>query len=66
MTVTEFDCLDVYYKWWKDDFKGRLVVCKECGELVIAQGKNQQYCEKCAKEKEQENTRNRVARHRNS
>jgi hypothetical protein len=51
MTVTEFDCLDVYYKWWKDDFKGRLVICKECGELFISSSKTcpPKYCEDCAK-----------------
>ena len=48
MTVTEFDCLDVYYKWWKDGFKGRLVICKECGELFITQGTKAYYCEECA------------------
>ena len=55
MTVTEFDCLDVYYKWWKDDFKGRLVVCKECGELFIAPVKSPaKQCEECYKRKHQE------------
>ena len=55
MTVTEFDCLDVYYKWWKDDFKGRLVICKECGELFIAPVKSPaKQCEECYKRKHQE------------
>ena len=50
MTVTEFDCLDVYYKWWKDDFKGKPVVCTKCGELFIAPVKSPaKYCEECAK-----------------
>ena len=53
MTVTEFDCLDVYYKWWKDDFKGKPVICKECGELFIAPVKSPaKYCEDCARERE--------------
>ena len=53
MTVTEFDCLDVYYKWWKDDFKGRLVICSKCGELVHVKNKNDyrtKYCEECDKQ----------------
>jgi hypothetical protein len=56
MTITEFDCLDVYYKWWKDDFNGKPVICKECGELVLSKSKTcpDKYCEKCAKEKEKE------------
>lgn len=50
MTVTEFDCLDIYYKWWKDDFKGKPVVCTKCGELFIAPVKSPaKYCEECAK-----------------
>jgi hypothetical protein len=29
----------------------RLVICKECGELVIAQGNKTMYCEDCANKK---------------
>ena len=55
MTVTEFDCLDVYYKWWKDDFNGKLVICKECGELFIAPVKSPaKQCEECYKRKEKD------------
>lgn len=54
MTITEFDCLDVYYKWWKDGFKGRLVICKECGELFVAKdkGRTPMYCEDCTRKRE--------------
>ena len=55
MTITEFDCLDVYYKWWKDGFKGKLIICKECGELFIAPVKSPaKQCEECYKRKHQE------------
>ena len=52
MTITEFDCLDVYYQWWKSGFKGKLVICKECGKLILDKNKLKptKYCEKCAKE----------------
>ena len=53
MTITEFDCLDVYYQWWKSGFKGRLVICSECGKLVHVKNKNDyrtKYCEKCDKQ----------------
>ena len=52
MTITEFDCLDVYYNWWKNGFKGRLVICRECGDLVHVKSKHDgstKYCEDCAK-----------------
>lgn len=50
MTITEFDCLDVYYKWWKEGLKGRLIICKECGNLFIEEKRNAnvKYCEDCA------------------
>ena len=51
MTITEFDCLDVYYNWWKNSFKGKLVVCKECGKLILEKNINARtkYCKDCAK-----------------
>lgn len=56
MTITEFDCLDVYYQWWKNGLKGKLIICKECGDLVLSKSKTcpSKYCEDCAKQKEQE------------
>ena len=61
MTITEFDCLDVYYEWWKHGFKGRLVICKECGELILSKSKTcpNKRCEKCAKQLEREYDRKR-------
>ena len=57
MTITEFDCLDVYYEWWKSGLKGRLVICKECGDLVHIKNKQDnstKYCKKCKEQKELE------------
>ena len=51
--ITDFEAFNVYYDYLKKG--GRLVMCKECGRLVLAKGKNTQYCKDCAKEKEKEN-----------
>lgn len=50
--ITEFDCLHVYYEYLKKG--GRIISCQECGDLVLATGKNTKYCKKCGKEKEKE------------
>ena len=50
MTITEFDCLDVYYKWYKGGCKGRLKICNNCLDLYISNSNNGKYCEDCAKD----------------
>ena len=40
--ITDFEAFNVYYDYLKKG--GRLIRCKECGKLVLATGKNTQYC----------------------
>lgn len=54
MEITEFDCLDTYYKYGKKG--GKLIICKECGELFIAKqkGRTSTQCTDCYELKSQE------------
>ena len=60
--ITEFDCIHVYYEYLKKG--GRLIYCQECGDLVLATGRNSKYCKKCGKEKEKELSTERKRRER--
>ena len=60
--ITDFEAFNVYYDYLKKG--GRLINCKECGKLVLAKGKNTQYCKDCAKEKEKEKATERKRKER--
>ena len=60
--ITDFEAFNVYYDYLKKG--GRLIRCKECGKLVLAKGKNTQYCKDCSKEKEKEKATERKRKER--
>ena len=62
--VTDFDD---YYMFFEQYCKGgKLKYCEVCGKLILVKGKaSTKYCDKCKREKELENTRLRVNKHRN-
>ena len=60
--ITDFEEFNVYYDYLKKG--GRLIICKECGKLVLAKGNKTLYCKDCANKIEQErkNEQKRISR----
>lgn len=57
----------LHYMFFEQYCKGgKLKYCEVCGKLILVKGKaSTKYCDKCKREKELENTRLRVNKHRN-
>lgn len=60
--ITDFEAFNVYYDYLKKG--GRLVMCKECGKLVLAKGNKTQYCKNCVNKIEQERAKEGMRKHR--
>jgi hypothetical protein len=65
LELSEIDYKELAYTYlfYKNGFSG-YVHCEKCCRLVKQKSNRQKFCNECAEKVEQENTRNRVRKHR--
>lgn len=63
LSEVDYKELAYTYLYYKNGFSG-YIHCEKCGRLVKQKSNRQKFCDECAGESEQENTRNRVRRYR--